>query len=309
MDAPIVSEPPRRGPARPADAAGRLSGRCPARSRRAPPRGSAVPSTSCRSTGFSGRSPRARSTSPSSRPPRAAPGPVARAARGARAGARRRREGWSVASEIEVPVRLVLAAPRGVAAGDVREIHSQSPVFRQCARLLARLDATPVETHDTALAARRVAELGGPRAAVCSEEAALDAGLVVLEEDVSDVRPNATRFWAVVPGAPGVEPELRTLYFAGARLAAALTEAGAEMLTLPGRPDAPLRGFAVVPLGAPAEGGGSLGPRGRDARLARSDAGPRAPAAPPRAAARDGGPAALVRHDRPVRRRRPAGGR
>jgi len=154
-----------------------------------------------------------------------------------------------VASEIEVPVRLVLAAPRGVATGDLREIHSQSPVFRQCAKLLARLDATPVETHDTALAALRVAELGGARAAVCSEEAALDAGLVVLEEDVSDVRPNATRFWAVVPGASDVEPEVRVLYFAGARLAAALTDAGAELLTLPGRPDAPLRGFAVVPLG------------------------------------------------------------
>jgi hypothetical protein len=62
-----------------------------------------------------------------------------------------------VASEIEIPVRLVLAVPRGVAAGDVKEIHSQSPVFRQCAKLLARLDATPVETHDTAQAALRVA--------------------------------------------------------------------------------------------------------------------------------------------------------
>jgi len=154
----------------------------------------------------------------------------------------------AVASEIEVPVRLVLAAPHGVAAPDVREIYSQTPVFRQCTKLLARLDAVPVETHDTAYAALRVAELGGTRAAVCSEEAALEAGLVVLEEDVSDVRPNATRFWAVVRGGAGVEPEIRALFYSGARLAAAVADAGAEILALPGRADAPVRGFAVVPI-------------------------------------------------------------
>ncbi len=154
-----------------------------------------------------------------------------------------------VRGEIEIPVRLVLAAPPGVREEDVAEIHSQPPVFRQCATLLARRDAVPVETHDTAYAARRVAELGGARAAVCSEEAALEAGLVVLEEDVSDVKPNATRFWAVGPRS-SAEPEIRALFFSGARLAAALHDAGAEILVLPGVAGAAVRGFAVVPLGA-----------------------------------------------------------
>jgi 3-deoxy-7-phosphoheptulonate synthase len=156
----------------------------------------------------------------------------------------------AVESEIAVPVRLVLAAPHGVAEEDVREIHSQPPVLRQCTRLLSRRDAVPVETHDTAFAARRVAELGGARAAVCSEEAALEAGLVVLEEDVSDVKPNATHFWTVARRSaqePMKEPTLRALSFSGARLAAALHDAGAEILVLPGRPDAPVRGFASVP--------------------------------------------------------------
>jgi 3-deoxy-7-phosphoheptulonate synthase len=151
-----------------------------------------------------------------------------------------------VREEIAVPVRLVLAAPPGVAEEDVKEIHSQPPVFRQCARLLSRRDAVPVETHDTAFAARRVAELGGPRAAVCSEEAALEAGLVVLEEDVSDVKPNATRFW-VVARRSNAEPSVRALFFSGARLAAALHEAGAEILMLAGRPGAAASGFATVP--------------------------------------------------------------
>ena len=160
-----------------------------------------------------------------------------------------------VREEIAVPVRLVLAAPPGVSEEDVKEIHSQGPVLRQCARLLARLDAVPVETHDTAFAARRVAELGGPRAAVCSEEAALEAGLVVLEEDVSDVKPNATRFWTVARRSDA-EPTVRALFFAGARLAAALHDAGAEILMLAGRPGAAVGGFATVPAAALARAAG-----------------------------------------------------
>jgi 3-deoxy-7-phosphoheptulonate synthase len=153
-----------------------------------------------------------------------------------------------VAEEIEIPVRLVLAAPRGVETADVREVWSQPPALRQCAQLLARLDAVPLETHDTAAAAQRVAALGGPRAAVCAEEAALEAGLVILEEDVSDIRPNATRFFRLVRvNGAKIEPTLRVLRFAGARLAAGLAELGAEILALPGTPDSPVQGFAVVP--------------------------------------------------------------
>jgi len=162
-----------------------------------------------------------------------------------------------VTGEISVPVRLVLAAPRGVALEEVREVYSQPPVLRQCLKVLETLDATPIDTHDTAWAATRVAELGGARAAVCSEEAALEAGLVVLLEDVSDVRPNATRFWRLamadaVPAPPeeeepGVLPAPRVVLYTSAPLAAALAEHGAELLSLPGTPEGPIRGFAVVP--------------------------------------------------------------
>jgi 3-deoxy-7-phosphoheptulonate synthase len=164
----------------------------------------------------------------------------------------------AVAAEIEVPVRLVLAAAPGVALEDVREIHSQASVLRQCRHLLARLDAIPIETHDTAYAASRVKEAGGSRAAVCSEEAALEAGLLILEEDVSDVRPNATRFWRIAPAAAAPEragnvdappegPAPRAVFYAGVKASSALAEAGAELLSLPGTPGDPVRGFAVVP--------------------------------------------------------------
>jgi 3-deoxy-7-phosphoheptulonate synthase len=156
-----------------------------------------------------------------------------------------------VTGEIEVPVRFVLAAPRGVALEDVKELLSQPPALRQCAKLLARLDAVTIETHDTAYAADRVAELGGARAAISSEEAALAAGLVILVEDVSDIAPNATRFWRLErPENGALVPPLgspRVVHFSGARLSGALTEIGAELLALPGLPEAPVRGFAVVP--------------------------------------------------------------
>jgi 3-deoxy-7-phosphoheptulonate synthase len=157
----------------------------------------------------------------------------------------------AVAAEAELPVRFVLAAPKGVALEEIEEVLSQPPALRQCAHLLARLDAVPIETHDTAYAAERVAELGGQRAAISSEEAALAAGLVVLLEDVSDVVPNANRFWKVVRKANGSSTPVlgtpRVVLFAGARLSAQLTDAGAEILALPGLPDAAVRGFAVVP--------------------------------------------------------------
>jgi 3-deoxy-7-phosphoheptulonate synthase len=164
----------------------------------------------------------------------------------------------AVEAEIEVPVRLVLAAPPGLALEDVREVHSQAAVLRQCRHLLARLDAIPIDTHDTAYAAFRVKEAGGPRAAVCSEEAALEAGLLILEEDVSDVRPNTTVLGgrvrayrggdhAASDDAPpeGLAP--RAVFYAGVRASSALAEAGAELLSLPGTPGDPVRGFAVVP--------------------------------------------------------------
>jgi Prephenate dehydratase len=155
----------------------------------------------------------------------------------------------TVGAEIEVPVRLVLAAPPGLALEDVREVHSQAAALRQCRDLLARLDAIPIETHDTAYAAFRVKEAGGARAAVCSEEAALEAGLLILEEDVSDVRPNATRFWRLDRAAEPESLAPRVVFYAGVRASSALAEAEAELLSLPGTPGDPVRGFAVVQIG------------------------------------------------------------
>lgn len=149
-----------------------------------------------------------------------------------------------VVGEVEVPMRLVLAAPRGVDLGEIAEVHSQPPVLRQCGGLLGRLGASAVEAGDTAQAAAAVARLGGRRGAVCSEEAALEAGLVPLLEDVSDVRPNVTRFWRL-SRKEGVEPDARpprVLRVPTERLAAILRQSGIEVLSSGGE-----SGFCVVP--------------------------------------------------------------
>ena len=149
-----------------------------------------------------------------------------------------------VLGEVEVPMRLVLAAPHGVDLETIAEVHSQAPVLRQCGALLERLGATAVTAGDTAQAAAAVAQLGGARGAVCSEEAALEAGLVPLLEDVSDVRPNLTRFWRLAPAgaADGGEAPLRVLRVTSERLAAHLAQSGVEVLAPAGGV-----GFAVVP--------------------------------------------------------------
>lgn len=138
----------------------------------------------------------------------------------------------AVLGEVEVPMRLVLAAPCGVALEEIEELHSQPPVLRQCEGLLERLGARAVPAEDTAQAAVAVARAGGRRGAVCSEEAAFEAGLVPLLEDVSDVRPNGTRFWRVARSEDALleEPPLRVLRVPTERLGAHLRQAGVEVL-------------------------------------------------------------------------------
>jgi prephenate dehydratase len=105
------------------------------------------------------------------------------------------------AGAVEVPVKLALAGAPGTTLASIKRARSHPAALRQCARRLGELGLTPVEELDTAGAAHQLARelaAGLPAAredaVICPAAAALDAGLIILNEDVSDRPPNLTRF-------------------------------------------------------------------------------------------------------------------
>jgi len=106
----------------------------------------------------------------------------------------------AVVGETEVAVRLQLLALPGVPASVLCRVASHPVALGQCGRYLARHPGlAPVLAHDTAGAARAVAESGDPRSAAIAGPAAAERyGLVVLADRIADRSDNRTRFVAVV---------------------------------------------------------------------------------------------------------------
>ncbi|MFQ6673930.1 MAG: prephenate dehydratase [Fidelibacterota bacterium] len=100
-----------------------------------------------------------------------------------------------------VPISQNLLARRGVFLGDITEIHSHQQALRQCRDYLAEHFWTRplVEEDDTAEAARRLREGKLPEtAAVIAPRACADQyDLVVMEEDIHDLKNNLTLFIGV----------------------------------------------------------------------------------------------------------------
>lgn len=95
--------------------------------------------------------------------------------------------------EIEV-IQNLLAVP-GTALGDIKQVISHPQALGQCAAYIRKHGFEPVEAVNTAVAARRVAELGRhDLAAIGSAEAAKKFGLVKLEGHINESGSNTTRF-------------------------------------------------------------------------------------------------------------------
>lgn len=106
----------------------------------------------------------------------------------------------TVVAEHVTPIRHLLLAP---AEGPVHRALSHPQALAQCAGWLAARGITPVPAHDTAGAARQVAEDRRPgEAAIAGEGAAARYGLRVLARDIADQPSNRTRFLVVVRGTP-----------------------------------------------------------------------------------------------------------
>ena len=101
------------------------------------------------------------------------------------------------------PIRLCLAGVPGTSLDQIRRVISHPVALAQCQRFLRSLPhADAVATHDTAGAAREVAQYGDQTiASVASLRAAHRYGLHVLVEDVQDRADNQTRFLLVAARA------------------------------------------------------------------------------------------------------------
>ena len=100
-----------------------------------------------------------------------------------------------------VEISQCLLARRGVFLGDISEIHSHQQALRQCRNYLAEHFWTRplVEEDDTAESARRLKAGKLPKtAAVIAPKSCADYyGLVILKEDIHDLKNNLTLFIGV----------------------------------------------------------------------------------------------------------------
>ncbi|MBI4261172.1 MAG: prephenate dehydratase [Actinobacteria bacterium] len=112
-----------------------------------------------------------------------------------------------ILGELVLPVDHALLAPAGATLEGVRRVYSHPQALAQCDEFLLRLGAEIVPVHDTAGAARMVAERGVvEEAAVAGERAAEMLGLAVLARRIQTEEGNATKF--AVIGDPEAGPVL-----------------------------------------------------------------------------------------------------
>lgn len=135
------------------------------------------------------------------------------------------RHGLQIVAETIVRISHCLLAPKGTAIEDVRVVYSHSQALDQCEEFLDPLGVKCVAVHDTAGAARIVAESGEEgAAAIAATEAADLYGLEVLAPDIEDRADNSTKFVAVCRGGATRfgPPEKTSIVFAVADVPGAL---------------------------------------------------------------------------------------
>jgi prephenate dehydratase len=103
-----------------------------------------------------------------------------------------------IVGEVVVRVDHALLAPPGARLEDIKRVYSHWQALAQCEDFLASLRVETVSVHDTAGAARMVAERGSAEeAAVAGAEAGVRLGLAVLAERIQTYPDNFTKFAVV----------------------------------------------------------------------------------------------------------------
>ncbi len=113
----------------------------------------------------------------------------------------------SIIGEHFLPIHFHLLANKGAKISAITSIHSHVHALGQCRKLIRELKANAVVAHDTAGAAKDLAEHPDPSKAVLATELAAQMyGLEILRRDVADHVNNTTRFVILSPTRVDAEP-------------------------------------------------------------------------------------------------------
>lgn len=135
------------------------------------------------------------------------------------------RHGVQIVGETIVRISHCLMAPPGTALDEVTTVYSHPQALDQCSEFLDSLQVERIALHDTAGAARILAERKQPGgAAIASVEAAGLYGLEVLAADIEDRTDNSTKFVAIARGGTDRfgPPEKTSIVFTTADIPGAL---------------------------------------------------------------------------------------
>lgn len=116
----------------------------------------------------------------------------------------------SIVGEVKLKVKHCLVGVKGASLADIKTIHGHPQAVAQSTDYLAGLtDVEVIFATDTALSARRIAEIDNPTvAAIASQEAAEMYGLDVLVSGINNREANFTRFVAVASSPVTVDPQV-----------------------------------------------------------------------------------------------------
>ena len=135
---------------------------------------------------------------------------------------------FSIVGELYLPIHMHLLVLPGVKIEDIRCIESHPMAIRQCTEFIHTLDNVEVrESDDTALSAKRVAELKlKDTAAIANEFAAKKYGLQTLEKRIETHKKNFTRFLILTKRSNGkIESNKASLSFEVANEVGSLADA------------------------------------------------------------------------------------
>lgn len=137
-----------------------------------------------------------------------------------------------VAGEVYLPIKQNLMVLPDVELEDIREVESHSMALLQCIDYLDNHSWKLIESEDTALSARHIAEKGlRHTAAIASELAAEMFGLKIIAPEINTIKSNYTRFMVLKRYDHDIAPNANkaSLYFKTAHEEGSLLKALSQL--------------------------------------------------------------------------------